>query len=363
MIAKRLANIRPSGVRRIFDLARTMENPINLSIGEPDFDIPEPLKREGIEWIQRGFNKYVPTQGIPELREKIREYLRNKDVEVEEVMVTTGVTGGILLSCLALVDPGDEIIMPDPYFVMYEYVVLLMGGIPIFVDTYPDFALREESLQKALTKKTKMIIINSPNNPTGAVYSPEELKMVAGIAQENNLLVLSDDIYDKYLYETENHHCMGQIYPKTLTLGGFSKSWAMTGWRLGFAAGPGEIIQHMTTLQQYSFTCAPSFAQKAAIKALDYDVSELIAGYRRKRDLVYEGLRDKYAVQKPVGAFYIFPEAKGRDSWEFVQKAIESNVFVVPGNVFSKRNTHFRVSFAASDDTLMKGIEVLNRIA
>jgi aspartate aminotransferase/aminotransferase len=363
MIAKRLANIKPSGVRRIFDLARKMENPINLSIGEPDFDIPEPLKREGIEWIQKGFNKYVPTQGIPELREKIREYLRNKDVEVEEVMVTAGVTGGILLSCLALVDPGDEIIIPDPYFVMYEYVVLLMGGIPVFVDTYPDFTLREESLHKALTDKTKMIIINSPNNPTGAVYSLEQLNVVADIAKEHSLLVLSDDIYDKYLFETERHYCMGQIYPKTLTLGGFSKSWAMTGWRLGFAAGPAEIIQHMTTLQQYSFTCAPSFAQKAAIMALDYDVSELIGQYRRKRDLVYEGLREKYTVQKPQGAFYIFPEAKGDDSWKFVEKAIENNVFIVPGTVFSTRNSHFRISFAASDEMLMKGVEILNRIA
>ena len=363
MIAKRLTNIKPSGVRRIFDLARSMENPINLSIGEPDFDIPEPLKREGIEWIQKGFNKYVPTQGIPELREKITEYLGDKDVEVEEVMVTAGVTGGILLSCLALVDPGDEIVIPDPYFVMYEYVVLLMGGIPVFVDTYPDFTLRGELLRKAVTEKTKMIIINSPNNPTGAVYSLEQLKMVADVAKEHNLLVLSDDIYDKYLFETERHHCMGQIYPKTLTLGGFSKSWAMTGWRLGFAAGPAEIIQHMTTLQQYSFTCAPSFAQKAAIKALDYDVSELIGQYRRKRDLVYEGLREKYTVQKPQGAFYIFPEAKGDDSWKFVENAIENNVFIVPGTVFSTRNTHFRISFAASDEMLMKGVEILNRIA
>jgi aspartate/methionine/tyrosine aminotransferase len=363
MIAKRLANIKPSGVRRIFDLARKMENPINLSIGEPDFDIPEPLKREGIEWIQKGFNKYVPTQGIPELREKIGEYLENKGVEVEDVMVTAGVTGGILLCCLTLVDPGDEIIIPDPYFVMYEYVVLLMGGTPVFVDTYPDFTLREESLRKAVTEKTKMIIINSPNNPTGAVYYPKELKMVANIAKENDLLILSDDIYDKYLYEADQHHCMGQIYPKTLTLGGFSKSWAMTGWRLGFAAGPGEIIQQMTTLQQYSFTCAPSFAQKAAIKALDYDVSELIEHYRRKRDLVYEGLRGKYPVQKPRGAFYIFPETKSGDSSKFVEKAIENNLFIVPGSVFSKRNTHFRISFAASDDMLMKGIEILNRIA
>jgi aspartate/methionine/tyrosine aminotransferase len=363
LISDRLMKIKPSGVRRIFDLARQLKDPINLSIGEPDFDIPGPLKEEGIEWIRRGFNKYTPTQGIPELREKIASHLKKKGVYFEEVMVTAGVTGGLLLASLALIDPGDEVVIPDPYFVMYEYQVLLMGGLPVFVDTYPDFRLREEEIVKTLSKKTKFIIINSPNNPTGCVYPKEDLERVARIAGERNLVILSDDIYDNFVFDSPSCPCLGQLYPRTLTFGGFSKGWGMTGWRLGYVAGPREIIQQMITLQQYTFSSVSSFAQKAAIKALDYNVDDAIQQYKRKRDLVYEGLREKYRVQKPMGAFYIFPEVPGRDGEAFVERAMNENLFIIPGNVFSKRKTHVRISFAASEEMLLKGIEVLNRIS
>ncbi|MFB3885060.1 MAG: pyridoxal phosphate-dependent aminotransferase [Thermodesulfobacteriota bacterium] len=362
LISDRLLNIKPSGVRRIFDMAQQMKDPINLSIGEPDFDIPEPLKGEGIEWIRRGFNKYTPTQGIPELREKIASHLKKKGVHFEEVMVTAGVTGGLLLASLALINPGDEVIIPDPFFVMFEYQVLLMGGIPVFVDTYPDFRLREEELLRKLSKKTKMIIINSPNNPTGTIYPKDDLLMVARIARERDLLVLSDDIYDRFVFDDPSCPSMGQFYQKTLTCGGFSKSWGMTGWRLGYAAGPREILQQMITLQQYTFSSVNSFAQKAAIKALDFNVDDSIERYKKKRDLIYEGLKEKYRVQKPLGAFYIFPEVPGGDGEAFVERAIQKNLFIIPGSVFSKRNTHVRISFAASEQTLLKGIEVLNRM-
>jgi aspartate aminotransferase/aminotransferase len=363
LISDRLRNIKPSGVRRIFDLARQMKDPINLSIGEPDFDIPEPLKEEGIDWIRRGFNKYTPTQGIPELREKIASHLKKKGVQFEDVMVTAGVTGGLLLASLALINPGDEVIIPDPFFVMFEYQVLLMGGIPIFVDTYPDFRLREEEFVKKISKKTKFIIINSPNNPTGAIYPIDDLMMVVRIARERDLLILSDDIYDHFVFDAPSCPCIGQLYEKTLTLGGFSKSWAMTGWRLGYVAGPKEILQQMITLQQYTFSSAISFAQKAAIKALDFNVDDYIERYKKKRDMIYEGLKEKYRVQKPKGAFYIFPEVPGGDGEAFVERAIHENLFIIPGSVFSKRNTHVRISFAASEETLLKGIEVLNRIS
>ncbi|OGP53767.1 MAG: aspartate aminotransferase [Deltaproteobacteria bacterium RBG_13_52_11b] len=362
LISDRLANIKPSGVRRIFDLARQMKNPINLSIGEPDFDIPEPLKEEGIEWIRKGFNKYTPTQGIPELRERIALHLKKKRVQFEEVMVTAGVTGGLLLASLALINPGDEVVIPDPYFVMYEYQTLLMGGIPVFVDTYPDFRLREKEFLRKITKRTKLILINSPNNPTGMVYPEEDLLMVARIAREKDLLVLSDDIYDHFVFDRPRCPCMGQFYEKTLTFGGFSKGWGMTGWRLGYAAGPREILQQMITLQQYTFSSVTSFAQKAAVKALDFDVTEHIREYGRKRDLIYEGLKEKFRVQKPLGAFYIFPEAPGGDGDRFVEQAIRENLFVIPGSIFSIKKSHIRISFAASEQTLLKGIEVLNRI-
>ncbi|MGQ9508693.1 MAG: pyridoxal phosphate-dependent aminotransferase [Thermodesulfobacteriota bacterium] len=362
-ISDRLQKIKPSGVRRIFDLARQMKNPINLSIGEPDFDIPEPLKEEGIEWIRKGFNKYTPTQGIPELREKIAEHLKKKGILFEEVMVTAGVTGGLLLASLALINPGDEVLIPDPFFVMYEYQVLLMGGIPVFIDTYPDFRLREEEIRRKITRHTKIIIINSPNNPTGAIYPLEDLKMLVNIAREKDLLLFSDDIYDQFVYEAPTCPTLGQLYEKTLTFGGFSKGWAMTGWRLGYVAGPRDIIQQMITLQQYTFSSVNSFAQKAAIKALDFNVEAYIQEYKKKRDLIYEGLREKFKVQKPQGAFYIFPEVPGGNGEAFVEKAIQNNLFIVPGSVFSKRNTHVRISFAASEETLLRGIEVLNRIS
>jgi aspartate/methionine/tyrosine aminotransferase len=362
LISQRLANIKPSGVRRIFDLARQMKDPINLSIGEPDFDIPEPLKEEGIDWIRRGFNKYTPTQGIPELREKIASHLKKKGVQFEEVMVTAGVTGGLLLASLALINPGDEVLIPDPYFVMYEYQVLLMGGVPVFVDTYPDFRLREEAIVKKLSKRTKFIIINSPNNPTGTIYPKDDLLMIVRIAQEKDLLILSDDIYDNFVFEAPTCPCIGELYEKTLTFGGFSKGWAMTGWRLGYVAGPKDILQQMITLQQYTFSSVNSFAQKSAIKALDFNVEDYIQRYKKKRDLIYDGLKEKFRVQKPQGAFYIFPEVPGGDGEAFVERALQQNLFIVPGSVFSKRNTHVRISFAASEETLLKGIEVLNRI-
>lgn len=362
MIAERLKRIRPSGVRRIFDMASQMEDPIDLSLGEPDFDVPEEIKQEGIRWIERGFNKYTLTQGVPELRQRIEDYLTRKGVQFESVMATAGVTGGLLLCCLCLVDPGDEVLIPDPYFVMYEYQVLLMGGVPRYIDTYPDFRLREEKIREVLSSRTKLVIINSPANPSGTVYSKEELELVARIASERKLIVISDDIYESFVYDAPAAPCMGQIYNKTITLSGFSKTWGMTGWRLGYAAGPVKIIQQMTTLQQYSFTCPPSFAQKAALIALDYDMGEYINRYREKRDFVYEALKEKYQTERPQGAFFIFPEAEDGDGERLVERAIKKGVFIVPGSVFSQRKSHFRISFAAPMDVLERGVKILQEL-
>ncbi|MBW2038822.1 MAG: aminotransferase class I/II-fold pyridoxal phosphate-dependent enzyme [Deltaproteobacteria bacterium] len=362
MIAERLKRIRPSGVRRIFDMASRIKDPIDLSLGEPDFDIPEGIKREGIRWIEGGFNKYTLTQGIPELRQKVEEHLKGKEVNCEKVMITAGVTGGLLLCCLSLIDPGDEVLIPDPYFVMFEYQVLLMGGIPRYIDTYPNFRLREGKIREVISPRTKLIIINSPANPTGTVYSREELEVVADIARERDLMVISDDIYESFVYDAPAAPCMGQVYERTITLGGFSKTWGMTGWRLGYAAGPEEVIQQMITLQQYSFTCPPSFAQKAALVALDYDMGEYINRYKEKRDFVYEGLKERYRVEKPRGAFFIFPEAHDGDGEKLVEKAISKGVFIIPGDVFSQRKSHFRISFAAPIDVLERGVKVLREL-
>ena len=363
-LSDRVMHMRPSGVRKIFDLANKVKNPIDLSIGEPDFDIPDPIKEEGIRWIKAGFNKYTPSGGIPELREKVLHHLREKGIICDDAIISAGVTGGMLLALMVTLNPGDEVIIPDPYFVLYEYQVILLGGKPVFVDTYPDFTLKEEVLRKAITSKTKIILINSPNNPTGTVNSKEELEMVARVAKEKNFLVFSDDIYDRFVYEDAAEHVyLGQLYGKTVTFGGFSKTWGMTGWRIGYVAGPKEIIQCMVTMQQYAFSSINSFAQKAALYAFDYNVDSLIDGYKRKRDLIYEGLKDKYHVVKPNGAYFIFPEVPGGNGDKFVEKALKNNLFIIPGSVFSGKKSNVRISFAASEENLLKGIEILRKLA
>jgi len=224
-LSKRVQSVRPSGVRKIFDLARTVKDPVDLSLGEPDFDIPDEIKEEGIAWIRKGFNKYTPSGGIPELREKLLHYLRARDINCEDVILTPGVTGGLLLALLVTLNPGDEIVIPDPYFVLYEYQVMLLGGQPAFFDTYPDFTLREEALRAALTERTKIILINSPNNPTGTVYSRQELEMVARVAQEKGILLFSDDIYHAFNYEGEEYRAyLGQFSEQCLTFGGFPRT-------------------------------------------------------------------------------------------------------------------------------------------
>ncbi len=362
-IAERMGCIDASGIRKVFALAAKMTNPVNLSIGQPDFDVPEPVKEEAVRQIQAGFNKYTQTWGIEALREEASAYYQRRfGVPLENVMVTSGVSGGLFLALMATVGPGDEVICGDPYFVMYKHLVNLLGGVCRPVDTYPDFKLRPEHVERAVNEKTKILIINSPANPTGVALAKPELQALADVAKRHGLLVIADEIYEQFSYDAEPASIVG-MYENVLLLNGFSKMAAMTGWRVGLAAGPEEIIQQMNTLQQYTFVCAPSFAQGAAVVALRTDYSEQIASYRRKRDLVFEGLSKKFNVVKPNGAFYIFPEAPGGDGDAFVKKAIESNVLIIPGSVFSERKSHFRISFAATEETIAQGVEILCGLA
>ena len=288
--------------------------------------------------------------------------LKKRGIICDDVIVTAGVTGGLLLALMVTLNPGDEVVIPDPYFVLYEYQIALLGGKPVFVDTYPDFTLEEDALRAAITDKTKIILINSPNNPTGMVHSKEELEMVARVAKEKNLLVFSDDTYDKFVYDAIERFYLGQLYDRAITFGGFSKTWGMTGWRIGYVAGSKELIQCMVTMQQYAFSSVNSFAQKAALYALDYDTNALIKDYKRKRDLIYEGIKDKYNVVKPKGAYFIFPEVPGGNGDKFVEKALKNNLFIIPGSVFSKKKSNVRISFAASEENLLKGIEILRKL-
>lgn len=362
-IADRMNMIDASGIRKIFALAAKMKNPINLSIGQPDYDVDQVCKDIAVAQIQAGFNSYTQTWGIEELREACSEYYERKfGVPLKNVMITSGVSGGLFLALMATLNPGDEVICADPYFVMYKHLVNLLGAVSVPVDTYPDFKLTPERVEKAITPRTKMIIVNSPANPTGVVMSKAELQALAYVAKKHNLLVISDEIYESLLYDDEPSTIVGML-DNVICLNGFSKNAAMTGWRVGFASGPDDIIQAMNTLQQYTFVCAPSFAQKAAVAALKADMGGKVAAYRTKRDLAYEGLRDLFPVTKPGGAFYIFPQAPGGDGDEFVRRAIENSVLIIPGSVFSERKSHFRISFAAPDDTIRRGCEVLRAIA
>ncbi|HNT35467.1 MAG TPA: pyridoxal phosphate-dependent aminotransferase [bacterium] len=364
MLAERMSRIDSSGIRKVFDLAQHMKDPVNFSIGQPDFDVPEVVKEAAIQALESGFNRYTLTAGIPELREACLAHYRSKGFSADGCIITSGVSGGILLALLATMNPGDEILVPDPYFVMYKHLVNFMGGVPIFVDTYPGFELLEERLEAAVTPKTKAIFVNSPANPTGKVASEDQLRMVARFAERHSLLVISDEIYEVFNYIGENPS-IATFYPNTIVLNGFSKIAAMTGWRVGYALASAPIIKAMTDIQQYTFVCAPSFAQKAALAALDMDTSSYREEYRRKRDQICEGLGKHYEIVKPEGAFYVFPrvpEGKGTDE-EFVKRLIENNVLCIPGSVFSQRNTHLRLSYAATDETIERGIEIMCRLA
>lgn len=361
MLADRTKVIDSSGIRKVFALAATMKNPVNLSIGQPDFDVPNDFKQRAIEAIEQGKNGYTQTGGLNELREIIKKDVnKSRSRDFDDVFITSGVSGGLLLSIMVLVNPGDEVLIPDPYFVMYKHLVNLMGGVPKFIDTYPDFHLRADEIEKLITKKTKVLILNSPNNPTGVVYTKDELKMIAEIAKKHGIFIISDEIYDSFSYD-EDYESICTYHENSLLLGGFSKTLAMTGWRTGFAAGPKEVIAAMLTIQQYTFVCAPSMSQYACLHAPEYDTSGHVKDYKEKRDVIYEGLKQGgFELNKPGGAFYIFPKAKFGTDTEFVEKAIANNVLIIPGSVFSEKNTHFRISFAAPLETLKKGAEILS---
>ncbi|MCK4913937.1 MAG: aminotransferase class I/II-fold pyridoxal phosphate-dependent enzyme [Planctomycetes bacterium] len=367
VLADRTNKIDASGIRKVFALAATMKNPINFSIGQPDFDIPQPIKAEAIKAIQSGANKYSLTAGDDALKEKITSQIKDKfGWQNPSTIVTSGVSGGLLLAFMTLINPGDEVIIPDPYFVMYKHLVNMLGGKCVFVDSYPDFNLPVEKISKAITDKTKIIVLNSPCNPTGIVYSAEQIKAMAKVAAEKDILVITDEIYDRFCYDGPCPS-IASYYDKTLLLGGFSKTYAMTGWRVGFATAPAalaEVIEQMTKIQQYTFVCSPTPFQKAAVAAMDYDVSDLVAAYKKKRDLIYNGLKEKFELNLPGGAFYAFVKAPdGISATKFVEKAIANNVLIIPGNVFSEKDTHFRISYATSDDKIQEGIEILCKLA
>lgn len=369
VIGDRSLAINASGIRKVFDLAAKLKDPVNLSIGQPDFDVPEVLKEKAIAAIKAGKNRYTQTQGIAELIEPLKaKTIAETGWKDPGMLILSGTSAGLLLAFFATLNPGDEVLFVDPFFVMYQHLPTLCGAVGVPVDTYPDFRLHPERIETAITPKSKLLVICSPNNPTGVTYTREELAAVAEIAKKHNLLVISDEIYDAFCYI--QHESISSLLPEQcLMLKGYSKTYGMTGWRLGYAAGPKPVIEQMTKLQQYTFVCAPSMVQYAALEATipsHVDMACYIQAYKNKRDMFVNGLKDYYEINYPNGAFYAFPKVPGNGkvtASKFAEMAIERNLLLIPGNVFSQKDTHFRISYATTDEKLKQGIEILKGLA
>ncbi len=392
LLTQRVRGIDASGIRRVFDLGAKLKDPINLSIGQPDFDVPREVRQAAVEAIEGGHNGYTVTQGIAPLRERLAMHLRedlgwevdtrpprDADAGRPGVLVASGTSGALMLAMMALVEAGDEVIFADPYFVMYPHIVRMMGGTPVLCDTYPDFRLTAERVAPLITERTKAVLVNSPGNPTGAVLSGRECRELLDLCRSRGVLLISDEIYDEFTYSEAREDTGGTPVPPgkkrcpsparfegaaedVLLVRGFGKTYGVTGWRLGYAAGPRRLIEEMAKLQQYTFVCAPSPLQHGAIAALDVDMNECVTAYQRRRDMVVERLGQVTEVAWPGGAFYAFvkvPDKLGLTGSAFVEQCIEKSVLVIPGSVFSSRDTHFRLSYATEERLLERGLQVL----
>ncbi|OQY29424.1 MAG: aromatic amino acid aminotransferase [Anaerolineaceae bacterium 4572_5.2] len=377
-LSKRVAELKPSGIRKFFDIAATMEEVISLGIGEPDFTTPQSILDAGIRSLQAGETHYTSNAGKMELRQAVADNLKQLyGVSYDpgnEIIATVGVSEALYLAMTAILDPGDEVIIPTPCFVSYQAEVELAGGVPVEIPSKmeDDFQLDPERLRAAITPRTKAIFIGYPNNPTGAVAERDVLMEVAKIAEEHDLLVISDEIYDRLVYDFE-HVCFPTLSEdarkRTILLGGFSKGYAMTGWRIGFAAGPAELIAGLVRIHQYTIMSAPTTAQDAATAAIrggdDY-VNEMVAEYDRRRRLIVGGL-NKLGLKtfEPRGAFYAFPNiaASGMDDDTFANTLLEEeHVAVVPGRAFGAGGEGFvRCSYATAYEKIEEALHRMEK--
>ena len=376
-LAQRVAGLKPSGIRKFFDIVATMKDVISLGIGEPDFTTPEPIIQAGIRSLQSGETHYTSNAGLLELRQAIAGRLESLYQiaydPASELIVTVGVSEALYLAMTAILDPGDEVIIPTPCFVAYQAEVILAGGTPVELPTFAvdNFQVRPDALRAAITPRTKAILLGYPNNPTGAAGVREVLLEIAKIAEEYDLVVISDELYDRLVYETQ-HVCFPALpgmRKRTVLLGGFSKNYAMTGWRAGYAAAPADILRGLLRVHQYTIMSAPTMSQFAALEAInngDEYVAQMRDEYDRRRRLIVGGLNELgLPTFEPHGAFYAFPSIanSGMTDDEFAQKLLEEEkVAVVPGSAFGAGGAGFvRCSYATAYEKLEEALRRIDR--
>lgn len=370
---KRAVALKPSGIRKFFDLAYTMENVVSLGIGEPDFVTPWHIRDAGIYSLEKGNTMYTPNGGLPRLRAAVADYLRRRfdmAYQPEEILITVGGSEAIDLALRAFIEPGDEVVIPEPCFVCYDPITQLCGGVPVPVATLAqdEFRLTAERLEKVLTPRTKVLILPFPNNPTGAVMRREHLEPIAELCIRHDLIIVSDEIYGELTYGDERHISISTLpgmRERTIVVSGLSKSHAMTGWRIGYAAAPPEAAKLMTKIHQFALMCAPITSQYAAVEALeagDGDIQEMREEYDRRRRFICDGLnRIGLPCFEPRGAFYVFPDIRptGLTSDEFCKRLLyERSVAVIPGNAFGAAGEGFvRCSYAYSVQKISVALE------
>ena len=374
LTSERARSIDASGIRRMFELAAKVENPINLSIGQPDFPVPRPIKDAVIKAIEHDHNGYTVTKGDPRILEFCESHLEQnigwsfEDARLD-MMMTSGTSGGLVLAALATLDVGDELIIPDPWFVLYPKLGALTGATVVHCDTYPDFRMTAERVEPLITERTKAILVASPGNPTGVVLSEAEVRGLAQLCRERGILLISDEIYDEFTFDDflVEGVCPSpaRFWDQVLVIRGLGKTYGCTGWRLGYAAGPSELIAQMAKLQQFTYVCAPSMAQHAFEAMGTVSIASEVERYARRRDLIMERLGSVAQVSRPGGAFYAFveiPAHLGMTGTEFAETALKHGLLVVPGAVFSDRDTHFRISFAVPEEVLQRGLTILEQL-
>ena len=376
-ISKTIAEIKPSGIRKFFDIVSEMKDAISLGVGEPDFDTPWHIRDEGIYAFEKGKTFYTSNSGLKELRTEISNYIKRKQKikynSDDEILVTVGGSEAIDIGLRAMINSGDEVIIPQPSYVSYLPCALLAGAKPVVINLKAenDFRLTAEELENAITEKTKVLILPYPNNPTGAIMEKEDLEKITEVIKKHDIFVMSDEIYAELTYGKEHVSIasLDGMKERTLLINGFSKSYAMTGWRLGYACGPKELLKQMTKIHQYAIMCAPTISQYAAIEALrngDEDVKEMKMSYNQRRRFLMNAFKEMgLECFEPYGAFYVFPCIKefGMTSEDFATKFLkEEHVAVVPGTAFGNSGEGFlRISYAYSLDTLKLAMEKLSR--